>query len=149
MNFWIFKSNPDLFKLDDRLQDPEPHTTWKVSRYKDGIQIGDLAFIWRTGPKRGVVGVIQITSTPKEMYELEHEQKYWENPDMELITRVKGNFIYRCPCISHKELKQINGLKDLSVFHGYQQQTNFSVTEAEGNILIELVKAEMKYVRND
>jgi predicted RNA-binding protein with PUA-like domain len=146
LTFWIFKSNPSLFKLDERLRDPEPITTWKVSRYKDDIQIGDLAFIWRTGDKRGIVAVMEITSKPAEMYELDHEQKYWEVRDTDLIFRVKGNFKYRCQCISHKQLKQINELKNLSVFHGYQQQTNFRVTEAEGNILIGLVKAKIKSV---
>jgi predicted RNA-binding protein with PUA-like domain len=140
---WIFKSNPELFELDERLQDTEPHTTWKISRYKDEIQIGDLAFIWRTGPKRGIVAVMEITSKPQKMYELEREQKYWKNRDTELIIRVEGDFKCRCNFISYKELKQTNGLENLSVFHGFQQQTNFRVNEAEGNILMKIIKAEM------
>jgi len=82
------------------------------------------------------------------MYELEHEQKYWQIPDTELIMRVEGNFRYRCPCISYKQLKQINELKDLSVFHGFQQQTNFRVNEAEGNILMGLIKTKTKFAQN-
>ncbi len=144
--FWIFKSNPILFKLDERLQDPEPHTSWTVSRYRNEIQIGDLAFIWRTGPERGIVAVVEIISKPEEMYELDHEQKYWKIADTDLIFRVIGNFKYRFPCISHKQLKQIDELKNLSVFHGSQRQIIFPVTATEGNILIDLIEAKLKSV---
>lgn len=141
MAYWIFKSNPELFHIDERLKDDEPITNWKVSRYKDEIQIGDIAFIWRTGPKRGIVAVMEITSKPKEMHELDHEQKYWEIPDTKLITRVNGIFKYRLKhYISHKKLKQIPELGNLSVFHGFQQHTTFRVNEPEGKILMALIE---------
>jgi hypothetical protein len=33
------------------------------------------------------------------------------------------------------------GLEDLSVFHGFQQQTNFPVTPEQGAILLRLVES--------
>jgi predicted RNA-binding protein with PUA-like domain len=143
--FWIFKSNPYLFKLDERLNDPEPLTSWKVSRYRDKIQIGDVAFIWRTGSKRGIVAIMEITSKPREMYELEHEQQSWEIRDTKLIIRILGTFKQRFPFsyISYKELKQIPELNNLSTFHGFQQHTTFPVTKAEGNILMKLIESKI------
>ncbi len=49
MNYWIFKCNPDKYRIDDRLEDPEEIITWQITRYKENIAPGDLAFIWKTG----------------------------------------------------------------------------------------------------
>jgi hypothetical protein len=41
MNYWIFKYNPQLYRIDDRLNDPSAEITWKVSKYRREIQAGD------------------------------------------------------------------------------------------------------------
>jgi hypothetical protein len=41
MNYWIFRSNPERFRIDDRLKDPEPRTSWLVMRYRDEIKPGE------------------------------------------------------------------------------------------------------------
>jgi hypothetical protein len=72
MNYWIFKCNPQHYQLEKRLADTEPRATWRVSRYHDEIQTGDIAFIWETGRRR-IRATIRIVSQPKEMPELKHE----------------------------------------------------------------------------
>ena len=39
MSYWIFKTNPDKYLLDERLRDAEPKISWKVTRYKDEIKM--------------------------------------------------------------------------------------------------------------
>jgi hypothetical protein len=41
--------------------------------------------------------------------------------------------------LPHNELREIEGLEELSVFTGFQQATNFPVTPAQGEILSRLV----------
>jgi len=36
MAFWIFKCNPEKYRLAERLADPNPTLTWTVSRYREG-----------------------------------------------------------------------------------------------------------------
>lgn len=52
MAFWIFKYNPAVYRLAERLADPNPTITWLVSRFKEEINAGDTAFLWMTGRNR-------------------------------------------------------------------------------------------------
>lgn len=140
MRYWIFKCNPDEYHIDARLEDAEPKTTWRVTRYKDEIEKGDIAFIWRTGPKnRGICAVLRIESEPQEMPEFEHEQQYCLERDTSARIRIVGRFTNRLHCISYIELKNTPGLENLSVFSGFQQTTNFKVTDEEGKILLNMI----------
>jgi hypothetical protein len=139
MNYWIFKSNVNNYRLDDRLKDSDPNITWKVTRYREKIQSGDRAFIWRAGDPRGICAIMQIETDPLEMEEIENENRYNLPPDYQVRLRVKGKLVERFPLVESRALKQIPGLEDLSVFHGFQQGTNFPVTEDEGRILLEIL----------
>jgi len=142
MSYWIFKTNPDKYLLDERLRDAEPKISWKVTRYKDEIKNGDIAFIWRTGENRGICAVMKIDSDPEDTEELETEQKYNVVRDNEIMMRVEGTLTHRFNCISHQVLRNMRGLENLSVFSGFQQTTNFKVTDEEGKILLKLAKAK-------
>jgi hypothetical protein len=45
MAFWFFKCNPEQYRLAARLADPNPNTSWMVTRYRDEIGPGDTVFI--------------------------------------------------------------------------------------------------------
>ena len=142
MAFWIFKCNPEIYRIADRLADPNPHLTWTVSRYRDQIAPGDTIFIWETGPDRGIRTVLFAQVVPRDMHELESEQPYWVMRDTELLCRVRATIANRDVNLSHADLRAVPGLENLSVFHGFQQGTNFSVTPEEGAILMRLVEGQ-------
>ena len=140
MSFWIFKCNPRRFDIDGRLRDPQPRTTYLVTRYCDRIRPGDTAFIWRTGPDGGIRAVMRVDSFPTEMGEVAEDAPYWaDGRETGPALRVVGTFTHRFPCITRAALKGMPELKDLSVFHGFQQATNFEVSAAEGAVLWGLV----------
>ena len=141
MNFWIFKCNPTHYDFDKRMEDCEPKTTWQITRYADEIHSGDLAFIWKTGKDRGIYAVMAIDENPKEMEEFEHENRYNIPPDYGVKLRVAGRFVKRIKGIPSAELKDMKQLEQLSVFHGFQQGTNFKVTAEEGRIIMALVES--------
>ena len=143
MSYWIFKTDPEQYRIDERLKDPDPETSWRTTRYMDEIRQGDIAFIWRTGNDRGICAVMRIDTLPEERTELETEQKYNAERDTKLIMRVEGAFTHRFDCISHKELKSIPELENLSIFSKqvYQSGTNFKVTEEEGEVIMKLIEA--------
>lgn len=135
MNYWIFKCNPLIFDIDERLKNPEQGTTWQVKQFKKDIKKGDRAFIWRCGKNLGIIGLMDVVSNPQNMHELEHELKYYEKPDLERKLRVEGKFIYKFDCIKKKDLEIIHGLNSLPVFYGVQRGTNFEVNEFDGKKL--------------
>jgi len=139
-NYWIFKSNPILYRIDDRLMDPEPNTTWQVNRFRKDIHRGDIAFIWRAGPpQRGICALMEIDSEPEFCDEITDEKKYYLDLDEAPTWRVRGRFIRRFPIIPKRLLEHTTGLEKLSVLRWYAAATNFPATPAEGEIILKLI----------
>ena len=70
MNYWIFKCSPEKYDIDRRMKDPESRITWLVTRYKDEIENGDIAFLWQTGSDRGIIGAMAVDSSPRLIDEM-------------------------------------------------------------------------------
>jgi hypothetical protein len=143
MNYWIFKANPEHYRIDARLQDPYPHIIWAVTRYHERIQKDDTVFIWRAGTPRGICAVMLIDACPYEPtpedlndgYELPASStapvpEHW----------AKGHLINRFPIIETNVIKKIPGLELFSFFSAFQQATNFTLTRPEGSILLEFIE---------
>ena len=141
MSYWIFKANPSKYRLDDRLKDPQRVISWTVSRYRDQIKPGDIVFLWRAAEPRGIVATLKVLSPPVSMLEFVHEQKYWDGEDNDLLVRVVAEITQVFPTLSNLRLKNTPGLEDLSAFTGFQQATNFPVRDAEGEIILSLLRA--------
>ena len=139
MAYWIFKCNPEKYRLADRLADPNNTLTWTVSQHRDAIGPGDTAFIWETGQNRGIRAVMRVDEAPREMAELETEQVYWNERDTTEHWRIVGTLTHRDVGLIHTDLRQVPGLEKLSVFSGFQQKTVFPVRPEEGVILLRLV----------
>lgn len=133
MSYWIFKTNPAIYPIDKRLLDPDPKEMWKVSRYRNEIKEGDIAFIWRAGIPRGIVAVAKVTSDPYFL-KFDPTNHKWTGQ-----YKVNITFIKRIHIIESSFLKQIPGLENMSVFHGYQAIANFRLTDAEGKIIESLI----------
>jgi hypothetical protein len=138
MSYWIFKCDPDSFRLDARFADPFPTISWIVTRYRDQIERDDTALVWQTGPKRGFRAILQLDSDPKIMPELKSEQKYNKEHDTEERYRVLATIKEREMNLPHTLLRNTPGLEELSMFHGYQQGTNFKMTEKEFRTVLKL-----------
>jgi hypothetical protein len=113
--------------------------SWTVSQHRDEIGPADIVFLWVTGRNRGIRAVMRVDQAPREMAELESEQPYWAERDTEEKWRVIGTLTHRNVHLPHTQLREIKGLEELSVFHGFTKMTNYSVTPAQGGILLRLV----------
>jgi hypothetical protein len=142
VTYWIFKGNPERYDLDGRLRHPDPKTSWNATRYRDDLVPGDIAFIWRTGPKGGIVAVMRLDSRPQEIAEVSPDASYWlHKRETGPAWRVLGTFTHRIRCLQRERILLTPGLENLSIFRGFQQATNFRASEAEGEILMKLVEA--------
>jgi hypothetical protein len=140
MALWIFKCNPEIYRLEDRLADPNPTLTWTVSRHREEIGPGDTVFLWVTGRNRGIRAVMRVDQAPHEMDEMESEQRYWAERDTQKKWRVVATLTHRDVNLPHTVLRETPGLENLSVFQGFQQMTNFPVTPDQGAILLRLMQ---------
>ena len=68
MAFWLFKTEPDAFSIDDLQQAPQQQTFWEGIRnyqarnfLRDNVQPGDLVFIYHSSCKvPAVVGIAEV-----------------------------------------------------------------------------------------
>ena len=71
MNYWLMKSEPETFSIDDLAEAPKKTTHWDgVRNYqarnfmRDGMQRGDLAFFYYSNHEPpGIAGVAKIVKT--------------------------------------------------------------------------------------
>ncbi|MFP4495451.1 MAG: EVE domain-containing protein [Halochromatium sp.] len=70
MAYWLFKSEPDTFGIDDLKARPEQTEPWDgVRNYqarnmlRDQMQVGDLGFFYHSNVKQpGIVGLLEVVS---------------------------------------------------------------------------------------
>ena len=142
MSYWIFKANPEQYRIDDRLRDPDPNIIWRVTRYQDRIQKGDTVFLWRAGKQRGICAVMTVDVQP---YKGELKSDRYEIPGAEPVTDptttwAKCHIIQRFALIEADAIKKIDGLELFSFFSAFQQATNFLITRPEGMILLQYIE---------
>ena len=85
MNYWLMKSEPDAYSIDDLKRDRrEP---WDGIRnyqarnmMRDDMNIGDLAFFYHSNCKEpGIVGVMKIASEPyPDPTQFDKKSKYFD-----------------------------------------------------------------------
>jgi predicted RNA-binding protein with PUA-like domain len=69
MRYWLMKSEPDEFSIDDLAKAPKQSTAWfGVRNYqarnfmRDQMQVGDLAFFYHSScPEPGIAGIVRVS----------------------------------------------------------------------------------------
>ncbi|HMO15939.1 MAG TPA: EVE domain-containing protein [Pirellulaceae bacterium] len=66
--YWLFKTEPTVFSVDDFVSEPKQTTLWEgVRNYqarnylRDEVNVGDLAFIYHSNSKSaGIAGIMKV-----------------------------------------------------------------------------------------
>jgi len=126
MNYWLFKSEPDAFSIDDLAAMPKQRDHWDGIRnyqarniMRDQMQLGDQGFFYHSSCKvPGIVGVVEVVREaypdhtaldPKSKY---HDPKSTEdNPrwcmvDVALVSK----FDAVIPLTTLKAQKNLDGM---------------------------------------
>ena len=69
MRYWLMKSEPDEFSIDDLVKAPKRSTAWfGVRNYqarnfmRDQMQVGDLGFFYHSScPEPGIAGIVRVS----------------------------------------------------------------------------------------
>ncbi|KZN64156.1 EVE domain-containing protein [Pseudoalteromonas luteoviolacea] len=93
MAYWLFKTEPDAYSLDDLKNAPQQSTFWEGIRnyqarnfMRDSMQEGDLVFIYHSSCKiPSVVGIAKVTKAAEvDPYQFDASSDYYDpksNPD--------------------------------------------------------------------
>jgi predicted RNA-binding protein with PUA-like domain len=151
MNYWLMKSEPDVFGIDDLKSKPGKTEHWDgVRNYqarnmmRDDMRKGDLVFFYHSNCKEpGIVGIARIA---REAYPdhtaWDKRSRYFDekstrdNPrwfmvDVKYVRKLKRN-------ISLTELKQHAKLKNMPLLRKGNRLSVMPVSEAEWNYILQL-----------
>ena len=107
MRYWLMKSEPDEYSIDDLAAAPNQTTPWfGVRNYqarnfmRDAMRVGDRAFFYHSScPEPGIAGVVEVSSTAypdasqfdrkSEYYDAQSKraEPRWVNVDVKLVKK--------------------------------------------------------------
>jgi predicted RNA-binding protein with PUA-like domain len=154
MRYWLMKSEPDVYSIDDLAIKAQPDL-WEGCRnyqvrnfMRDHMRPGDLAFFYHSNAEpSGIVGTMRIaTEAYPDPTQFDPSSDYFdpksprENPrwlavDVELVKKYPR-------VISLAELKETPGLEDMLVTRRGQRLSVMPVTEEEWEIVERLVATQ-------
>ena len=85
-NTYLFQGNPKYYDMDAYLA-THPYIYWRCPNYKDKIQIGDRAILWRAGKDAGMIAIGKIVEAPTPASNIEFPeflgQRFWTSDEMD------------------------------------------------------------------
>jgi len=144
MSYWLFKTEPDAFSIDDLAKMPEQTEHWDGIRnyqarnfMRDQIQLGDLVFIYHSSCKDvGIVGLAEVVKAGYvDFTQFDPEAKYYDpksDPDKPrwymVDIKLKQKYTHLLPL---KHIKQMSEIKDIGLVKKGHRLSVMPVTEAE------------------
>jgi predicted RNA-binding protein with PUA-like domain len=152
MRYWLMKSEPDEFSIDDLAAASKQTTPWfGVRNYqarnymRDDMRVGDRAFFYHSScPEPGIAGIVEISRLaypdatqfdPKSDYydpKSTREAPRWQNVDVKLVRRT--------PLVTLPMLRDAKGLEDMVVLRKGNRLSITPVTASEWKTVEALTK---------
>jgi len=130
MRYWLMKSEPSVFTIDDLEKTPKQTVKWIPTKgirnyqarnfMRDDMSLGDQAFFYQSNCESpGIVGIMEITKLayPDPLQFLKDDKYYdpkstkenprWLNVDVTLVKKL--------PLIELKKLRNYSELKDMMI----------------------------------
>lgn len=144
MGYWLLKSEPDSFSIDDLARSKQQVTAWEgVRNYqarnliRDKIQLGDEAFFYHSScAEPGIVGIVQVIRTaypdasafdPLSPY---YDPKSTSSAPRWFVVDVKLKHRYAVPVLL-SDLRSHEALRDMVVLRRGNRLSVMPVTSAE------------------
>ncbi len=155
MNFWLMKSEPDVFSIDDLERDGT--TGWEgVRNYqarnfmRDQMAVGDLVLYYHSNAEpSGLAGLAKVAGPaiadptqfdPKSEYYDAASKK--DDPTWKMVTVA---FVEKFPrVVSLAELKAQKALEGMGVLQKGQRLSVMPVSKAHVAVVLKLAKAKTK-----
>jgi predicted RNA-binding protein with PUA-like domain len=151
MKYWLMKSEPDCYSIDDLANDKGP-AIWEGCRnytvrnfFRDSMSSGDLAFFYHSSTDpAGIVGIMEIVGEAKpDPTQFDPTSEYfdpkapgdgsrWITRDVRLVEKFKR-------IIPLSELRSTPGLEEMQVLRRGQRLSVMPVEEGEWKIVNSLL----------
>ncbi len=152
MNYWLMKSEPDVFGIDDLKSRPDKTEPWDGIRnyqarnmIRDDMKKGDLAFFYHSNAREiGIVGIMKIVKAGyPDHTAFDPTGKYYDpksNPDNPRWFMVDVKFVRKFKrVITLDELKQHgDALGDMALLRKGNRLSINPVTEEQWNYILAL-----------
>ena len=156
MRYWLMKSEPDEFSIDDLVAAPGQRTSWfGVRNYqarnfmRDEMKVGDLAFFYHSScPEPGVAGIVKVAAPahpdisqfdPKSPYydpKSPRDNPRWVNVDVELVEKTR--------LVPLDEMRAEPALADMVTLRRGNRLSITPVTPSEWKALAKLAKGRSR-----
>ena len=150
MRYWLMKSEPSVFTIEDLEKTPNQTVDWIPTKgirnyqarnfMRDDMSLGDLAFFYQSNCESpGIVGIMQITKLayPDPLQFLKGNKYYdskstkenprWLNVDVTLVKKL--------PLIELKKLRNFSELKDMMILRKGNRLSITPVTQNEWKLI--------------
>lgn len=151
MNYWLIKTEPNEFSIDDLAKKPKKTEHWDgVRNYqarnfmRDDMKIGDKVFFYHSNcDEPGIVGIVTVASKPypdhtafdkKDSHydpKSDPDNPRWMMVDVKMKRKLKRT-------ISLKELKEISKLKDMRLVQRGNRLSVMPVTKKHWDIILDI-----------
>ena len=151
MAYWLMKSEPDVFGIDDLKAMPHQTDRWEgVRNYqvrnmmRDEMRVGDLAFFYHSSCKEpGIVGIVKITREGYPDYSaFDPEAKYYDpksDPDHPRWYMVDVRYVKKLKrVITLSELKTHTGLEELPLLRRGNRLSVLPISESHWKYILAL-----------
>jgi predicted RNA-binding protein with PUA-like domain len=137
MRYWLMKSEPDEFSIDDLAAAPKKTTPWfGVRNYqarnfmRDEMKVGDLGFFYHSScPEPGIAGIVRVSRTAyPDASQFDRKSPYFEPKATRAAPRwlnVDVTLVEKTRLIALAELRATPELKTMRVL---QRGNRLSIT---------------------
>ena len=149
MNYWLMKSEPDEFSIDDLVKAPKKTTAWLgVRNYqarnymRDGMKIGDgVLFYHSSCPEPGIAGLAEVASAPfVDPSQFDKKSDYYDpksRPEAPRWFCVNVRALKKTKLIPIAELQRHKALKNMVTLRPGNRLSITPVTDAEWAFILE------------
>jgi len=151
MNYWLMKSEPDVFGIDDLVSQPRKTEHWDgVRNYqarnmmRDEMKKGDQVFFYHSNCKEpGIVGIAEVVKEGYPDYTaFDPKEKYYDpksDPDNPRWYMVDIKFVRKFDrTISLQELKQEKGLNGMKLLQRGNRLSVMPVSKKEWQHILKM-----------
>lgn len=150
MAYWLMKSEPDEFSIDDL--EREGSTPWFGVRnfqarnfMREGMRLGDRAFFYHSScPEPGIAGICEVSSPAyPDATQFDPASPYYDpksSPDAPRWMNVDVRFVARTRLVSLAELRAEPRLARMRVLRRGNRLSITPVDPAEWRVVLELAR---------
>jgi predicted RNA-binding protein with PUA-like domain len=151
MPYWLMKSEPDEFSIDDLVRAPDRSTPWfGVRNYqarnfmRDGMRVGDGVLFYHSSCEvPGIAGLAKVSSTPyPDATQFDAKGKYFDpkaTPEQPRWMLVDVKLVRKTRLLSLQELRTHEALSDMVILQRGNRLSITPVTPAEWKFIGKLL----------